>query len=435
VSDAARRTGVTDAVQEALSAINDDEILDIEKRLVSIPSYTTEESEIAESIADLLNDEGIEVGLQAVSFDDIKGAGSRRSHNVIARIHGAGEGPSLMFNGHMDHGPIGGRAMDSFANWRRDPFVPVVEDGFLYGKGCQDEKGGICAMLAAAIAIKRSGVLLEGDLVIAPVCGHKTFSRGTHRLVDSGLRTDMAINTENSGNGIVPLHVGVFKAHVRVRGDHPHPAIRKRYPQLQGKPTPMQRVHQFLDALGAEARPYPENSWLRFRRHDVLEDFPWHHVEDIESSGYGMRVAHVWWRTPPGVSEATLREDLERLLASIESDDPSFSASVEVLSYGPALETPVGAPVVTALSKWHRVLGGEEPSVGPDGRYGGYGDASVLAHAGISSVAYGPGGGLTDLEYSAAAMSGEGPADERIPVKDLITAARVSTAAAIDLLG
>lgn len=419
---------------DALAAISDDEIIEIEKGLVSIPSYTTEEAEISEFIADLLNSDGIEVGLQRVPFGDIPFSRTKRSYNVIARIHGTRDGPSLMFNGHMDHGPIGGRDLENFSRWKRKPFQPVIEDGFLYGKGCQDEKGGICAMLTAALVVRRLNLQLRGDLIVTPVCGHKTYSRGSRHLVASGLRATMAINTENSGNGIVPLHVGVYKAEVTVKGAHPHPAIRWRNPEIRTMPTPYGRAEQFVAALGPEARPYPDQSWLRFERHRVLKDFPWHHIEEVESNGSLGRTVHVWWRTPPGVTEESLRSDLEELIRDVRRGDPSFEATVRTHAYGPALETPVDAPVVQALARWHRVVAGEEPNVGPDGRYGGYGDASVLAAAGMQTVAYGPGGGLSDLEHQRLAMLGEVPPDERIPVRELIVAARTSALAAIDLL-
>ena len=420
--------------QEALKAITDDEIIDIESRLVAIPSYTTEESEIAEFIADLLNDEGVEVGLQRVSFSDIPWARSKKSYNVIARFHGTGGGPSLMFNGHMDHGPIGGRDIDDMSGWSRSPFKPVIEDGFLYGKGSRDEKGGICAMLTTALALARSRLPLKGDLIVAPVCGHKTFSRGSRHLVNSGIRTDMAINTEDSGCGIVPLHVGVYKAEVKVRGAHPHPAIRRRFPGLKVQASPIQQALKLIEALGPEATPYAEGGWMRFKKHPVLVDFPWHHIEEIASNGGLGRTVHVWWRTPPGVTEETLRTDLERLLKRLNDADPSIRASTQIKPYGTALETPNDAPLVKALAKWHREIAKEEPNVGPDGRYGGYGDAAVLAEAGIQSVAYGPGGGLTDLENTERGMEGKVPPDERIPVRQIITAARVCTLATVDLL-
>jgi hypothetical protein len=244
----------------------------------------------------------------------------------------------------------------------------------------------------------------------------------------------MAVNTENSGNGIVPLHVGVFKAEVTVKGAHPHPGFRWRHPDTRILPTPYQRAEQFVAALGPEAQSYPDRSWLHFERHRVLKDFPWHHIEQVESNGALGRMIHVWWRTPPGVSEESLKEDLEGLIRRMRDADPSFEATVRTHAYGPALDTPVDAPVVQALARWHRRVAGEEPNVGPDGRYGGYGDAAVLAAVGIQAVAYGPGGGLSDLEHQRRAMLGEVPPDERIPVRDLIVAARTSTLATIDLL-
>jgi acetylornithine deacetylase len=424
---------VNDRVAAVNACISDDEILEIEKDLVRIPSYTTEESELANFIADLLDREKVEVGLQPVSFDGIRLAPTHRSHNVIGRLHGTGEGPTILFNGHMDHGPIGGRQLDDLSKWQRNPFDPVVEGGHLYGKGCQDEKGGICAMLSTIIAMRRAGIRPKGSLIVAPVCGHKTLSRGTHRLLEWGIRADMAVNTENSGNAIVPLHVGVYLARITVRGAHPHPAIRDRH-HLSGKPTPFQRIQQLIEALGPEARPYPENSWLRFQRHDILKDFPWHHIEQIDSRGYSSRILHVWWRTPPGVTADSLERDLQDLLGKVSQEDPGFQARAELEAYGPALETPSDHPLVSTLAKWQGEYSGRAPNVGPEGRYGGYGDAAVLAAAGIPSVAYGPGGGLTDLEHTFAAMEGKVAPDERIPVVDLITAARTCIAASTELI-
>jgi hypothetical protein len=52
----------------------------------------------------------------------------------------------------------------------------------------------------------------------------------------------------------------------------------------------------------------------------------------------------------------------------------------------------------------------------------------------MQAVAYGPGGGLSDLEHQRKSMLGEVPPDERIPVRELIVAARTSALATIDLL-
>lgn len=421
--------------RDLLSAVGDDEIVALETRLVAIPSYTTEEAELAECIADYLNDQGVEVGLQRVPFPGNRKSARTKSYNVIGRIRGDGSGPSLMFNGHMDHGPLEGRRGEDLSRWARAPFQPVVEGGFLYGKGCQDEKGGLCAMLVAIVAIRRVGLRLCGDLMVTPVCGHKTHSAGTRHLVDSGLRADMAINTENSGNAIVPCHVGVLTATIDLEGDHPHPTPRRRFPGAAWQPSPFERVRRVLDALGPESAPYRAGGWLRFVPHPAFPDFPWHHVDDVESHGFTRKTIHLWYHTPPGVTAESLKEDLERLLAGLADGDPGFQARVETRAFGPAMETRFDAPVVQTLARWHQEVSGEPPVIGAEPRYGLYGDGSVLSQAGITSVVYGPGGGLTDLDHQWRVLQGLEPPDERIPVRDLVVAARVCTLVAADICG
>src|SRR5262245_35613569 len=95
----------------------DSEIVELAKRLVSIPSYTTEESDLASFITDYLNDNGIEAELQEVPLSHLPRTTVQKSHNVIGRVQGIGGGRSLLINGHMDHGPLEGRSGDDLSRW------------------------------------------------------------------------------------------------------------------------------------------------------------------------------------------------------------------------------------------------------------------------------------------------------------------------------
>ena len=79
--------------------------------------------------------------------------------NLYARI-GTG-GPCLAFAGHTDVVPPG----DAGA-WRHDPFGGAVADGMLYGRGAADMKGGVAAMLAAALAVVRDGPPARGSIAV-----------------------------------------------------------------------------------------------------------------------------------------------------------------------------------------------------------------------------------------------------------------------------
>src|SRR5262245_8952058 len=75
------------------------------------------------------------IGLD-VSVED---AGGGRP-NVVGVLESRVKGPALMFCGHTD--TVGVTGM-------RDPFTPVERDGRLFGRGAQDMKGGVAAMIGA----------------------------------------------------------------------------------------------------------------------------------------------------------------------------------------------------------------------------------------------------------------------------------------------
>ena len=68
--------------------------------------------------------------------------------NVVAVLEGRTPGPTLMLCGHID--TVGVAGMDA-------PFRSVHRDGCLYGRGAQDMKGGVAAMLGAARMLAEGG--------------------------------------------------------------------------------------------------------------------------------------------------------------------------------------------------------------------------------------------------------------------------------------
>src|SRR5918993_5149158 len=80
--------------------------------------------------------------------------------NIVAELEGRAPGRSLMFCGHID--TVGVAGMPA-------PFSGEERDGRLYGRGAQDMKSGIAAMIGAAHAIATSGGLDAGSIVIACV--------------------------------------------------------------------------------------------------------------------------------------------------------------------------------------------------------------------------------------------------------------------------
>jgi acetylornithine deacetylase/succinyl-diaminopimelate desuccinylase-like protein len=112
--------------------------------------------------------------------------------NLVARIPGSGEGPSLTLLGHTDVVPV------DRDEWSVDPFEGVIRDGHVWGRGALDMKcQTVCNALAFAL-IARSGIRPRGDLVLIAEADEEEGSTGVGLpfLVAQrpDLRTDYALN-------------------------------------------------------------------------------------------------------------------------------------------------------------------------------------------------------------------------------------------------
>ena len=122
-----------------------------------------------------------------------------RRANVIGVIDAARPGRTLMLCGHMD--TVGVEGMT-------DPFTPVEHGGRLYGRGAQDMKSGVAAMVGAAIELADSGGLPAGRLVVAAVVDEEHSSLGADALVGDW-QADGAVVTEPTGLAIGNRSQGV----------------------------------------------------------------------------------------------------------------------------------------------------------------------------------------------------------------------------------
>src|SRR6476660_2091348 len=117
------------------------------------------ERAIADCVASELRRSGLDVSVEIVADG---------RPNVVGVLEGRRKGRTLMFCGHTDTVGVAGMA---------DPFTPAERDGRLYGRGAQDMKGGVAAMMSAATTIAQRG-LEAGRLLIAAVVDEEHSSIG-----------------------------------------------------------------------------------------------------------------------------------------------------------------------------------------------------------------------------------------------------------------
>ena len=355
-----------------------DPVVQLLRQLVAIDSVNPSlvpgaagEGEVAQTIADHLRAIGLEVELQEV----VPGR-----PNVIGVLEGRASGPSLMFCGHID--TVGVEGM-------RSPFDPVERDGRLYGRGSQDMKSGVAAMIDAARVVAGEG-LAAGRLIVACVVDEEYASIGADALV-SRWRADAAVVTEPTDMHIAIGHKGFAWFEIETRGRAAH-GSRPR----DGRDAIM-RMGRVLHALEQLDRR------LQARLEHPLLGMASLHASIIEGgrelSSYPDRCTlKLERRTLPGETDAIVQNELESILAALRRDDPEFEATLTPVFARPAYELePIHELPVRLDGVLSALAGGERNDALIGMSF--WTDAAVLGAAGIPSVLFGPGGaGLHSTE-------------------------------------
>jgi succinyl-diaminopimelate desuccinylase len=204
---------------DALPRIDEGELIGLTRDLVRIPSVvrpgdpTATEAAAAAHVEAWMRANGFEVEVQEVAPG---------RPNVLGVIGDASAGPTLLLEGHTDVVTEGDPAL-----WSRAPFGGDLVDGRIYGRGSADMKGGLAAAMAAAAAIKRSGTPLAGRLVVGALVDEEGDMLGARHLCTTALGRQLsaAIICEPEQNELCLEQRGVVWARVSVRGRMAHGAM------------------------------------------------------------------------------------------------------------------------------------------------------------------------------------------------------------------
>lgn len=321
------------------------------------------EAECAAFVAEALS----ELGLRVETIEPDPGRPS-----VVGRLAGSGEGPTLMWNGHLD--TVGVEGMEA-------PFEPRIEGGRLHGRGAFDMKGALAACLAAAKALVDADVALAGDLLVAAVADEEFGSLGTEAVLDR-YAIDGAIVVEPTDLRLCLAHKGFVWIEVETRGRAAHGS---RFAEGIDANARMGRVLTRLECLGQE---------LLGREPHPRVGPPSLHVGRLEGgvgwSTYAARcTARVERRTVPGETLERVEREIDRVLEELRSRDPDMAVERRtVFSREPFEADPEGELASAVVRAGSRALGASPTRIGET--Y--WMDAALCAGAGIDTVVIGPAG-------------------------------------------
>ena len=352
-----------------------DPTLKLLRQLVTIDSVNPSlvpgavgEAALAEAIAAELRVIGLEV--------EVAEAAPGRP-NVVGVLEGRSPGRSLMLCGHTD--TVGVEGM-------RSPFEPVEQGGCLYGRGAQDMKGGLAAMIGAARALVESGGLAAGRLIIAAVVDEEHASLGAEALV-ARWRADAAVVTEPTELAIAVGHKGFAWIEIETRGRAAHGS---RPREGRDAIVRMGRVLSRLEALDRKLQarvPHPLMGTASLHASRI--------AGGREPSVYPDRcVLELERRTLEGEAGQVALQEVENILAALHQEDGEFEGSARFMFARPPYEIAPDHELPQALAQ---AVAGRCPVSMMGMSF--WTDAAILGQAGIPSVLFGPGGaGLHGME-------------------------------------
>ena len=315
------------------------------------------EGPVAELIAAELASAGLEVEVSEVL---------RGRPNVVGRLHGTGNGPTLMLCGHSDvvAGPL-------------ELFTPVVREGRMLGRGTSDMKAGLAAALAAARRLAADPP--AGDVIVAAVVDEEWRSAGAEALAQ-GVRPDAAIVMESTQLDVIVEHGGfawfeLESTGVEAAGDdteHGRDAIAY--------------LGSALSEIAALDRMLAERPAAAYGRPSV-------HVGTIAgglqlSAWPGRAVAGIERCLTASEDPDDVRSEMAETAARARAREPALELAVREVLMRPGIALDAGHP--SSLAGAFAEVTGRAPVLRGDM---GWMDSGVLAEAGIPSVAFGPIGG------------------------------------------
>ena len=405
------------ALSQVLRKIDADEVVELTRALVRIPSVyrpgdpEATEARVAAFVESWLRREGFDVQVQDVAPG---------RPNVIGSLGEKRPGQrSLLLEGHTDVVTEGDPA-----EWSHPPFGADLVDGRIYGRGTADMKSGLAAAMVAAAAFHRAGVGLKGKLVVGALVDEEDGMIGVRHLCQTavGRELDAAIICEPEENELCLEQRGVVWARFRVRGKMAHGAM----PEAGVNPIAcLGRLLAAAPALERRLRKACEKS-----RHlrpptvtpTIIQGPPTR--VGVPQSNVIPAVAEATFdiRLTPGIGEDGIRAELEEICRQAAAAQPGVKIEWEpVNAFRLATKVDRSEPLVEAMVRGVKQAAKRAP------RYGGVPgstDGTILRmQLGIPIVTCGPGDRLIPHQV-----------DEFVTTDEIVEAAKIYVASALNYL-
>ncbi|NBI67909.1 M20 family peptidase [Pseudoflavonifractor sp. 60] len=379
------------------------EAIDCLVELVQTPSTTGDEVAISKVFCKWLEKAGLEP----------KVVGCAPEHpNVIAEWSGTQPGKKFQFNGHMDAYPPCDGDFGLYG-----PYSGKVADGYIYGRGASDMKGGDAAALMAVTFLKRAGFDPKGSIEVSYMCDEENGSTyGVKWLLENGyLKGDFGICMEPTHGQLLIGQSGIYRITVTYTGTpastyRPHPTM----DSLEKAHLALSEIYKLSHEIESRKVPYygsPSLEVSTFHSGKAFNTFSTVSTFSIDR------------RMVPGETMESCEAEIRAVLDKLKNQYPEMDYELKQFSDRPAMEISEDDSFIQTVRQAMEEVTGKPVELYR--RHGGSDGANINAAYGTPFPNI---GAADDLNEPAKA-------DEKIPIEDYLRSIEYYMLSVVRMLG
>lgn len=319
------------------SAIDIEKLLQTTRDLVQIRSINPPgfEEEVSEYLIDFFRKASIEAKIYPVE---------KGRNNVVAKIPGKSSAAAIAFSGHMDVVPVSNKEL---SRWNCSPFSGEIHEGFIYGRGSSDMKGGLASAMVAMSEIVKKGITPSQDIYLIATVDEEDGMKGSKALLKEAFLDTIShvIVCEPTNLKVCTAGKGRTYANIKITGQTSHGS------QGKGKNV-INFTRQLLNKMEEtkfpkyENTPYGSSFWQALGIHAGVEPCVVPDELDLKVDA----------RLVPNHKTMEIWNKMEMLLQELKVQNPDYEASIEIIDQREGWILPPSSPILSQLKEIYEEL-------------------------------------------------------------------------------
>ncbi|NMM61911.1 M20 family metallopeptidase [Clostridium sp. P21] len=361
-----------------LSDSDFESVINITSDLVKLESTNPPgfEEEVGKYLVNFFNEASIETKIFPVE---------KGRFDVVAKIPGKDSKSSIAFTGHMDVVPVSEK---EYRRWNILPFSGEVKDGFIYGRGSSDMKGGLASAMVAMSNIVKKGVMPPNDIYLIATVDEEDSMKGSKALLNEHFLStiELLVVCEPTGLEICTAGKGRTYANICITGKTGHGSQGKGFNAIEFARKLMNKMQE-TSFQKYENTSYGSSFWQPISINAAVE--PCVVPDEL--------VLKVDARLVPDHRTEDVWMEMRNIIDSLKKQNPGYDAVIDIIDQREGWKLPMESSFLSKIKKIYDDLNITFKTT----FFAGTTDGSIFRKKGVECIIVGPG------ELSAAHKENE----------------------------